>query len=203
MPGALLASSVAVLIILALNFGSAGCSRPDTLTAERAESLIRSRVFSREPIYAEVPQRVSYGPRSPKDDYDEKAVRTLRNLESAGLLTVTETGESDGTETWAGRVTSDGFRILGTMPSARGPVFRGKIAEKVYDRVQNFVRHPADPLVGRAELVWHYENPTPLYPLFETKIDKPLDVPFVSVISIHWEDHQWRIGVIVPKKLAK
>ncbi|HEU4887019.1 MAG TPA: hypothetical protein VFV49_03970 [Thermoanaerobaculia bacterium] len=67
--------------------------------------------------------------------------------------------------------------------SHRGAVYRATICEKVYDRLRNFVRHPSEPTVGHAELVWHYDNPRPLYPLFETKINKPLKTPFVSHVS--------------------
>jgi hypothetical protein len=31
--------------------------------------------------------------------------------------------------------------------------------------------------------VWHYANPTPLYPLFETRMDKPLEQQFASHVS--------------------
>jgi hypothetical protein len=157
-----------------------------------------STVFATEPVYAEVPQRVSFGPRSPKDDYDELAVRTLRNLERAGLVTVTETKEPDGTETYVAKATEKGFPILGTMPSARGPVYRARIGIKKIDGVRNFLRHPSEPTVGRAEVLWHYEQPTIYYPMFETKINKPLNTPFVSLASFYW-DHGWKFDLTVLK----
>ena len=40
---------------------------------------------------------------------------------------------------------------------------------------------------------------TPLYPLFETKIDKPLQKPFVSHVSFWWEEHAWKFNVNVRK----
>lgn len=175
------------------------CAKPEPLTAERAQKIIDSYAFKREPVYAEVPQKVWWSPQAPKDAYDELAVRTLRNLEREGLVTVTESDVTAGSATYVAKVTQKGFPILGTAPSARGPVFRARIAEKRYDGLRNFVRHPSEPTVGHAELVWHYENPTPLYPLFETKIDKPLQKPFVSHVSFWWEDNVWKFNVNVRK----
>ena len=165
------------------------CQKAEPLTAEKAQELISNYAFKREPVYAEVPQKVWWTPKAPKDDYDEKALRTLRNLERAGLITVTESDVTADTATYVAKVTQKGFPLLGTAPSARGPVYRARIADKKYDGLRNFVRHPSEPTVGHAELVWHYENPTPLYPMFETKIDKPLDKPFVSHVSFWFEDH--------------
>ena len=187
-----------------LLFGAAlvlACGDPGPLTSETATALIRARAPKIEPIYAEVPEKVWWTPQSPKDDYDELAVRTLRNLERAGLVVVTEEVSGDSA-TYLAKVTQKGFPILGTAPSYRGRALRGKICEKVYDGLQNFVRHPNDPHVGHGELVWHYENPTPLYPLFETKIDKPLQTPFVSHVSFWWEDHVWKFNVNVKKTSA-
>lgn len=178
------------------------CARREPLTAEKAEGILRSAGLRPEPVYAEVPQRVWWNPKAPKDDYDEKAVRTLRNLEKAGLITVTETVGPDSAE-YIGKVTDKGFRIIGTAPSNRGPAFRAKIADKVYDGVQNFIRHPNEETTGSAELVWHYQNPTPLYELFETKINKPLNKPFVSQVSFFFKDHAWRFDVTVPKAEAE
>lgn len=175
-----------------------GCGDPGPLTAEKAQKIIGDWSFKKEPVYAEVPQRVWWNERSPKDDYDEKAVRTLRNLEKAGLVTVTHSIEN-GTESYTAKVTPKGFPILGTAPSYRGPVYRGKIAEKLYDGLRNFQRHPNETTTGHAELIWHYGNPTPLYPLFETKINKPLDKPFASYVSFFHKDHEWKFDVTVPK----
>lgn len=187
----------AVLLLLAL----AGCEKATPLTAAKAEKILGSRSLRREPVYAEVPQKVWWTPRSPKDDYDEKALRTLRNLERAGLVTVSGSDEG-ASATWIAQVTQKGFPILGTAPSPRGPVYRAKICEKRYDGLRNFVRHPQQATVGHAELVWHYEKPTPLYPLFETKIDKPLDVPFASLVSFWFEGGEWRFRVNVRKARA-
>ena len=174
------------------------CSKREPLTAEKAQALIGDWSTRREPVYAEVPQRVWWTPKAPKDDYDEKAVRTLRNLERAGLVTVSETVTPDSA-TYVAKVTQKGFPILGTAPSLRGPVFRGKICEKVYDDLREFVRHPREETVGHAQLVWHYANPTPLYPMFETKINKPLDTPFASHVSFWFEEGEWKFDVVVRK----
>ena len=184
---------VAALVLLAL-----ACGDPGPLTAERASRIIGSYSFRREPVYAEVPQKVWWNASAPKDAYDELAVRTLRNLERSGLVALERSVAADG-ETWTARVTKAGFPILGTAPSARGPVYRAKICEKRYDGLRDFVRHPTDAKVGHAELVWHYESPTPLYQLFETKIDKPLGRPFVSHVSFWYEKRQWRFEVNVRK----
>ncbi len=181
-------------VVLAL-----ACDKAEPLTAEKAQQLIASYAFKREPVYAEVPQKVWWTPRAPKDAYDELALRTLHNLEREGLVTVAESNVTADSATYIARVTKKGFPILGTAPSLRGPVFRARIAEKRYDGLRNFVRHPVQPTVGHAELVWHYENPTPLYPLFETKIDKPLKTPFVSHVSFWYEKHQWKFNVNVKK----
>lgn len=181
-----------------LSLAALGCPAPDPLTQEKAQQIVGAWSFKREPVYAEVPQKVWWTPKAPKDDYDEKALRTLRNLERAGLITVTEQVAGDSA-TYQAKVTKKGFPILGTAPSMRGPVYRGKIAEKVYDGLRNFVRHPTEPTVGHAELVWHYDHPTALYPLFETKINKPLQQPFVSHVSFWYEKHQWKFDVNVRK----
>ena len=186
-----------LLCILAL-----GCARPEPLTMEKAQKIIGSVAFKREPVYAEVPQRVWWNAKAPKDAYDELALRTLRNLEKAGLLTVSGGENADGSAEYIAKVTQKGFPILGTAPSMRGPVFRGKVAEKVYDGLQNFQRHPNEPTTGHAELVWHYANPTSLYPLFETKINKPLNKPFISHVAFYFKDHQWRFDVTVAKTEA-
>jgi hypothetical protein len=177
----------------------AGCGKPEPLTREKAESLIRESAFVREPVYAEVPMKVTFGPRSPMDDFDAKSVKTFQDLAGAGLITFTETHDPDGSATYIARVTQKGFNILGTMPSARGPAYRGRICEKVIDGIRDFQRHPTDPLVGRAELAWHYDNPTDLYPMFETKINKPLKKPFLTLISFYWKDHTWNYDVTVRK----
>jgi hypothetical protein len=178
------------------------CGKPEPLTQKKAEEIIGASSSKREPIYAEVPQRVWWSPTSPKDDYDEKALRTLRNLERAGLITVTESVKGDEAS-YLGKITQKGFPILGTTPSMRGATFRGKICEKTYDGLKNFTRHPHEPTVGHAELVWHYDRPTWLYPLFETKINKPLNHAFASDISFFYEKHQWKFTVMVTKRDAE
>lgn len=176
----------------------AGCGAPKPLTEEFVRTLVLERAIDDEPVYAEVPQKVWWGPGYPKDDYDERALKTLRNLEKAGLVTLTQ--ENDGeTESWTAAVTDAGFPILGKVPSRRGRALRAKICEKKIDDVRNFIRHPTDPTVGSADLVWHYEKPTALYDAYETKIDKPLDVPFRSVVSIHNENGLWKLDLVIRK----
>lgn len=182
-------------------FCAFACGKPAPLTEEKARDIIAESAYAHEPVYAEVPQKVWWSPRAPKDDYDGKALRTLRNLERAGLITITATESADAA-TYIAKATKKGFPILGTAPSFRGPVYRAQIAEKRYDGIRNFVRHPHDPTVGHAELIWHYENPTPYYALFETKIDKPLHHPFASHVSFWYEKHRWRFEVNVRKTTA-
>ncbi len=176
----------------------AGCGAPKPLTAEMARALILERAIDEEPVYAEVPERVWWGPDYPKDAYDEVALRTLQNLEDAGLVELIHDVEGE-TESWSAKVTGTGFPILGKVPSKRGRALRAKICVKKIDDVKNFIRHPSDPNVGSADLVWHYERPTPLYDLFETRIDKPLEKPFRSVVSIHNEEGLWKLDLVIRK----
>lgn len=194
---------MARLTVIALTVALAlACAKPSELTEAKAKEIVNEWAFKREPVYAEVPQKVWWTPKAPKDDYDEKALRTLRNLEREGLVTVTESHPDANSATYIAKTTHKGFPILGTAPSYRGPVYRAQIAEKRYDGLKNFVRHPSQPTVGHAELMWHYENPTWLYPLFETKIDKPLKTPFASHVSFWYEKHQWKFEVNVRKTRA-
>ena len=187
------------LFLLLLLIASAwSCARKEPLTSQKASQIIGAYMFKREPIYAEVPQRVWWSPTSPKDDYDEKALRTLDNLQRAGLVTVAP--RQDGViSSIIAHATQKGFPILGTAPSYRGPVYRGQICDKVYDGIRNFEQHPTEPTTGHAQLVWHYTNPTWLYPMFETKINKPLNKPFASNVSFYWKDYQWKFDVTVRK----
>ncbi|MGN6183402.1 MAG: hypothetical protein ACTHQM_07090 [Thermoanaerobaculia bacterium] len=191
------------LLLLAIVTTLLACAKPEPLTAEKAEEIIQGGSFKAEPVYAEVPQKVWWSPKAPKDEYDEKALRTLRNLEKAGLVTIAESDVTADSATYIATVTRKGFPILGTAPSYRGPVFRGLICEKRFDGLRDFVRHPNEPTVGHAELVWHYDNPTWLYPLFETKINKPLKTPFASHISFWYEKHDWKFAVNVKKATAR
>lgn len=200
--GAEVSQGIRIALLAALLIVSGACARREPLTAAKAAAIVASYELKREPVYAEVPQRVWWSGSSPEDDYDAKALRTLQNLERAGYITLGEAHEGD-TTTFIGHVTAKGFPILGTAPSARGPCFRALICEKRYDGVRNFVRHPTDPTVGHADLVWHYANPTPLYALFETKINKPLNVPMASYLSFYYKDYQWHFDVTVSKTAAE
>jgi hypothetical protein len=187
---ALVAALAAVVVV--------ACGKPPELSDDYARKVILDRAIDDEPVYAEVPETVWWSPESPKDDYDELALRTLRNLESAGLVTLAH--EVDGaTESWTATVTERGFPILGRVPSKRGRALRAKICAKKIDDVRNFIRHPSDPAVGSADLVWHYEQPTVFYEMFETKRDKPLGKPFRSVVSIRREGGFWKLDLIIRK----
>jgi hypothetical protein len=190
-----LSTGLAIASLLFLTW----CQAREPLTAAKAEQILRAFMFQREPVYAEVPQKVWWNARSPKDDFDEKSLRTFRNLENAGYITVAESHTPDGTTAYVGKVTPKGFRLIGTSPSLRGPAFRGMICYKKYEGIRNFERHPSEPTVGRAELIWHYDDPTALYPLFETKMNKPLNKPFASLVSFYYKDHQWKFDVMVRK----
>ena len=179
-----------------------GCGKPAPLTAAKAEEILRGFMFNRQPVYAEVPQKVWWDERHPKDDFDEKSLRTFANLQRAGYVTVTETHDEHGA-IYVAKVTEKGFPILGTAPSLRGPAFRGLICYKKYDGIRNFERHPTEPTVGHAELIWHYDEATPLYEMFETKINKPLKTPFASLVSFYYKDHEWKFDVTVQKTDAE
>jgi hypothetical protein len=195
-------SQVAFLAVLLMVSLTAACQKAEPLTAAKAEQILSSSRFAAEPIYAEVPQKVWWNARFPKDEFDERSLRTFENLKNAGLITVTSGPTQDGA-VYIAKTTSKGFPILGTAPSARGPVFRGLICHKIYDGLRNFQRHPTEPTTGHGELVWHYARPTPLYPYFETKQNKPLDKPFISLVSFYYKDHQWQFDVTVRKTEAE
>ena len=67
------------LCLLLMAVVLASCD-PGTLTAEKAESILRVKELRPEPVYAEVPQRVWWNAKSPRDDYDGKALKTLRKM---------------------------------------------------------------------------------------------------------------------------
>jgi hypothetical protein len=184
--------AVAALLLLC------ACQRREPLTAQKAEQILRGYMFNAEPVYAEVPQRVWWNEGAPKDDFDDKSLRTLSNLQRAGYVTVSGGVTADRAE-YIAKATAKGFPLLGTAPSFRGPVYRAMICRKKYDGIRNFQRHPNDPTKGHAELVWHYTEPTAFYPLFETKINKPLDKPFVSLVAFYYKDYEWRFDVTVRK----
>lgn len=186
------------VIVFCLVLLAFGCPKPEPLTQQKAEEILRGYQFANEPIYAEVPQRVWWSPKSPQDDYDVKALQTLRNLEQAGYLTVAESHDGE-TTSYTGKVTPKGFPLLGTAPSLRGPCFRATICFKKYDGLRNFERHPSDPTIGHGDLIWHYERPTQMYDLFTTKIDKQLQKPYASSVSFYWKDHSWHFDVMVRK----
>ena len=190
-----MARAILAFVVLAV----AACGAPSELTEEEAREILAGAAFDAEPVYADVPQQVTWSPSSPADDYDRRAVVTLRNLARAGFVTLSEEGSPEGEYALIAKTTKEGFPLLGTVPSARGPAFRARICEKKVDGMRDFIRHPSDPTTARAELVWHYENPTRFYEMFETKIDKPLRKPYASLVSFRWEKATWRFAVIASK----
>jgi hypothetical protein len=178
------------------------CDRAEPLTEQKAREVLERVTVQKVPVYAEVPQRVWWSATAPKDDFDEKSLRTFANLEKAGLITTKPFSTADGKTGLVAAVTPKGFPLLGTAPSARGPCFRATICFKFVDGIRNFQRHPSDPMVGHAELIWHYDQPTWLYPLMETKLNKPLKKEFASLVSFYYKDHAWRFDVTVPKTEA-
>jgi hypothetical protein len=185
-------------IAFAVSILAFACPKPDPLTAQKAEEILKGYEASNEPIYAEVPQRVWWNAKAPQDEYDGKALQTLRNLEREGYVTVAE-AHAAGTTSYTAKATPKGFPILGTAPSNRGPCFRATIAFKKYDGLRDFQRHPTDPTVGHGYLWWHYERPTPMYDLFTTKIDKELNKPYATAVSFYWKDYAWHFDVMVRK----
>src|SRR5258708_21779465 len=113
--------SLAVLLTLLL----VACPRPGPLTKQKVEEILSGYQFTREPVYAEVPQKVWWNARFPKDDYDAKSLRTLDNLRAAGYLTYAGGPTPDGGGSYLAKVTAKGFPVLGTAPRARGPAYRG------------------------------------------------------------------------------
>ena len=91
--------------------------------------------------------------------------------------------------------------ILGTAPSYRGPVYRGKICEKTYDGLRNFQRHPKPrDHRSRATRLALRLSDLPLS-MFETKRDKPLRA-YASNVSFYFKDREWRFNVTVGKTEA-
>src|SRR5215212_4857482 len=119
-------SSQCLIVLLAASIALTSCARKEPLTAKKANEIISGYSFKKEPVYAEVPQRVWWSPTAPKDDYDLKALRTFDNLQRAGLVTVT-TRQDGVISSVIAHATKKGFPILGTAPSWRGPVYRGQI----------------------------------------------------------------------------
>ena len=174
------------------------CQRPEPLTAQKANQIIAAYEVQREPVYAAVPQKVWWDEQHPQDDFDRLSVSTLQKLASGGYITLSESHDQHGA-TYQAKVTQKGFPLLGTGPSARGPVYKAQICYKRYDGLRDFERHPNEPTTGRAELIWHYDDPTAMYALFDTKKDKPLHKPFASVVSFYYKDDQWKFDVTVRK----
>lgn len=174
------------------------CAPPDRLTREDAERLVRATFVDGEPVYADVPLEVSWSPAAPRDEFDVRSIETLEALAAAGLVTLERSG--DGSEgRAAATLTADGVRILGQVPSVRGPAARGRIAVRKIEGVGRIESHPSDPTIARVEVLWRYQQPTPLYAMFSTRQDKPLEQTFASILSVTWSEGAWRGRVIVRK----
>src|SRR3954451_18017823 len=95
-------SSQEIRVLVALTCALITASqRRVPLTVEKAKEIVGDYQKVVEPVYAEVPQRVWWSPRAPKDDYDEKALRTLHNLEHAGYVRIEET-HKEGVDSYIG-----------------------------------------------------------------------------------------------------
>lgn len=174
------------------------CREPERITRADAEDLVRATFADREPVYAEVPLAVRWSPESPLDEFDRLSIASLEGLQRAGLVRLQRSGDGARGEVEA-TVTIEGSRMLGAVPSARGPAVRGRIAERRLDGVGRVDLHPADPTTARVEVLWHYADPTPLYEIFLTRRDKQLNQPYASVVSMGWSEGAWRGRVIVRK----
>src|SRR3977135_592245 len=95
-------------VAFALLLLAVACQKREPLTAAKAEQILRDVRFTAEPIYAEVPQKVWWNPRFPKDEFDERSLRTFDHLQKAGLITVTGGATADGAA-YVAHVTQSGF----------------------------------------------------------------------------------------------
>lgn len=185
----------ALVVLLAV---AASCTEPERLTRAAASEFVRDSFFREEPAYAEVPQRVVWSESSPTDDFDGRSIQTLERLKEMGLVTLEREGSpSDGSVT--AHTTPAAARVLGLVPSARGPALRGRVATKMLDGVGSVDVHPGDPRTGRVEVIWHYASPTPLHAVFAPVSDRPLGEPQATVLSMRWSEGAWRAAVIIPR----
>lgn len=194
--GCLRVKSISLLLIVVLTFTA--CARPERLTRQDAEDLVRATFRDGDPVYADVPLRVSWSESSPRDEFDVRSAETLDRLERLGLVTIARQIDG-GTGVIEATLTPAGQRVLGSVHSVRGPAARGRIAERRVDGVGRIDLHPGDPTKGRVEVLWHYDSPTSLYEAFLTRQDKPLNEPFASVISMAWSQGAWRAEIVVRK----
>src|SRR6266568_736107 len=99
-------SSQGLLVVLAL---ALACDRAEPLTEAKARQVLERFMVQRVPVYAEVPQRVWWSATAPKDDFDEKSLRTFDNLVKAGLITTKPFSTPDGKTGVIAEVTPKGF----------------------------------------------------------------------------------------------
>lgn len=172
------------------------CREPERLTPGIAREVIDSTMLQTEPVYAEVPVTVRWSPEAPMDEFDRRSIETLERLERLGLVSVEAAGdETRGTVT--ATTAPEAARILGVVPSVRGPALRGRVAEKRRTGIGELTLHPSDPRTGRVEVIWHYESPTQLHAAFAPVSDRPIGVPQATVLTLSWIEGAWRGKVVV------
>ena len=186
--------ALAALVVMALF----ACSQPGRLTREIAAEVIRETMPETEPAYAEVPMAVRWSAASPLDEFDKRTLESLTRLERMGLVAIARSGD-DVEGVVSATSTPAAARVLGTVPSARGPAFRGRVADKRLDGVGTFTPHPSDARAGRVEVLWRYTNPTVLHSAFAPVSDRPIDVPYATVLTMSWIDGAWRGRIVVRK----
>src|SRR5881227_2234821 len=81
------------------------CDRAEPLTEAKAREVLQRFTVAKVPVYAEVPQRVWWSARAPKDDFDEKSLRTFNNLRNAGLIATKPFSTPDGKTGFVAEVT--------------------------------------------------------------------------------------------------
>lgn len=184
------------LVLFALVAG--GCGPPERLTPEIAEEVVMATMLETEPAYAEVPSSVRWSPESPRDEFDQRSITTLDRLQSLGLVTLRRTGDSSSGAVEASQ-TEQGRRLLGVVPSARGPALRGRVASRKLQGIGAFTPHPTDPRSARVEVLWTYEDPTPLHGAFAPVADRTPGVAHATVLSIGWIEGAWRGKILIRK----
>src|SRR5437016_1824532 len=80
-----------LLLLLAL-----ACDRAEPLTEQKAREVLQRFMAQKVPVYAQVPQRVWWSAAAPRDDFDEKSLRTFDNLQKAGLSATKPIQTADG-----------------------------------------------------------------------------------------------------------
>src|SRR5512143_1468692 len=91
--------------LLALLLLALACDRAEPLTEQKARQVLERFMVQKVPVYAEVPQRVWWSAKAPKDDFDEKSLRTFDNLQKAGLITYKPFQSADGKSGYVATVT--------------------------------------------------------------------------------------------------